>query len=65
MTAIELMPVHQLIHDARLVEAGLRNYWGYNSIGFFAPHDRCRARASARCRSSSRWSAPCIGRASK
>jgi glycogen operon protein len=39
ITAIELMPVHQFIHDAHLVERGLRNYWGYNSIGFFAPHN--------------------------
>ncbi len=44
VTAIELMPVHQIIHDARLVEAGLRNYWGYNSIGFFAPHDEYASR---------------------
>lgn len=39
ITAVELMPVHQLVHDAHLVERGLRNYWGYNSIGYFAPHD--------------------------
>jgi glycogen operon protein len=39
VTAIELMPVHQFVHDQHLVERGLRNYWGYNSIGFFAPHD--------------------------
>ncbi|MGB6058219.1 MAG: glycogen debranching protein GlgX [Microthrixaceae bacterium] len=39
ITAIELMPVHHFVHDRRLVEAGLSNYWGYNSIGFFAPHD--------------------------
>ncbi|MCB1256228.1 MAG: glycogen debranching protein GlgX [Microthrixaceae bacterium] len=39
VTAIELMPVHQFIHDRRLIEAGLSNYWGYNSIGFFAPHN--------------------------
>ena len=38
ITAVELMPVHQFVHDRRLVQAGLRNYWGYNSIGFFAPH---------------------------
>ncbi len=38
VTAVELMPVHQFIHDARLVERGLRNYWGYNSICFLAPH---------------------------
>jgi isoamylase len=39
ITAVELLPVHQFIHDAHLVERGLRNYWGYNSIGFLAPHN--------------------------
>jgi isoamylase len=39
VTAIELMPVHQFLHDATLIEKGLRNYWGYNTIGFFAPHN--------------------------
>ena len=39
VTAVELQPVHQFVHDAHLVERGLRNYWGYNTIGFFAPHD--------------------------
>ena len=39
VTAVELLPVHQFVHDAHLVERGLRNYWGYNSIGFFAPHN--------------------------
>jgi glycogen operon protein len=38
VTAIELMPIHQFVHDERLVRLGLRNYWGYNSIGYFAPH---------------------------
>lgn len=38
VTAIELMPVHQFMHDSRLLEMGLRNYWGYNTFGFFAPH---------------------------
>jgi isoamylase len=38
-TAIELMPVHQFVHDSHLVERGQRNYWGYNTIGFFAPHN--------------------------
>jgi glycogen operon protein len=37
ITAVELMPVHQFIRDRRLVEQGLTNYWGYNSIAFFAP----------------------------
>jgi isoamylase len=39
VTAVELMPVHQFVHDSHLVERGLRNYWGYNTISFFAPHN--------------------------
>jgi len=39
VTAIELMPVHQFVQDSTLAEKGLRNYWGYNTIGFFAPHN--------------------------
>ncbi|MBW6439991.1 glycogen debranching protein GlgX [Actinoplanes hulinensis] len=39
VTAVELMPVHQFVHDSGLVERGLTNYWGYNTIGFFAPHN--------------------------
>ena len=39
ITAVELMPVHQFIHDDRLVRQGLKNYWGYNSIGYLAPHN--------------------------
>jgi glycogen operon protein len=39
ITAVELMPVHQFIHDKHLVDQGLRNYWGYNSIGYFAPDE--------------------------
>ena len=38
VTAVELMPVHTFIDDRHLVQKGLRNYWGYNSIGYFAPH---------------------------
>ncbi len=38
VTAIELMPVHQFLQDDRLRELGLRNYWGYNTFGFLAPH---------------------------
>jgi isoamylase len=38
VNAIELMPVHQFLTDKVLEERGLRNYWGYNTIGFFAPH---------------------------
>lgn len=40
ITAIELMPIHTFINDHYLVERGLSNYWGYNSIGFFAPDNR-------------------------
>ncbi|MFN8194103.1 MAG: glycogen debranching protein GlgX [Nocardioidaceae bacterium] len=38
VTAIELMPVHEFVHDAHLEDRGLSNYWGYNTLGFFAPH---------------------------
>ncbi|WP_181958337.1 glycogen debranching protein GlgX [Nonomuraea deserti] len=40
VTALELMPVHQFVTDHILEQRGLSNYWGYNSIGFFAPHNR-------------------------
>jgi isoamylase len=43
ITAVELMPVHVFVDDRHLVEKGLRNYWGYNSIGFFAPDIRYAA----------------------
>ena len=39
ITAVELLPIHQFTHEPALVERGLINYWGYNSIGFFAPHN--------------------------
>ena len=38
VTSVELMPVHQFLQDDRLRDLGLRNYWGYNTFGFFAPH---------------------------
>ncbi|NEC76093.1 glycogen debranching protein GlgX [Streptomyces rochei] len=38
VTAVELLPVHQFAHESHLLERGLRNYWGYNSVGYFAPH---------------------------
>ncbi len=38
VTAVELLPVHEHVDDARLRALGLTNYWGYSSIGFFAPH---------------------------
>ena len=39
VTAVELMPIHQFVHDHHLLQRGLRNFWGYNTIGFFAPHN--------------------------
>lgn len=47
VTAIELMPVHQFLHDHGLTENGLRNYWGYNTIAYFAPHDEYASRTDA------------------
>jgi len=38
ITAIELMPMHYFLDDRHLIDRGLRNYWGYNTLGFFAPH---------------------------
>ncbi|MFL0026454.1 glycogen debranching protein GlgX [Streptomyces sp. NBUL23] len=38
VTAVELLPVHQFAHEDHLLRRGLRNHWGYNSIGYFAPH---------------------------
>ncbi|HET7355454.1 MAG TPA: glycogen debranching protein GlgX [Nocardioidaceae bacterium] len=39
VTALELMPVHQFVQDTSLTDRGLSNYWGYNTIGFLAPHN--------------------------
>jgi glycogen operon protein len=38
ITALELLPIHAFVHDGFLLDRGLRNYWGYNTIGYFAPH---------------------------
>jgi isoamylase len=43
VTAIELMPIHAFVDDKTLLDKGLRNYWGYNTIGFFAPEVRYRS----------------------
>jgi len=43
ITTVELMPVHAYVDDRNLVQAGLRNYWGYNTIGYFAPDSRYSA----------------------
>jgi isoamylase len=47
VTAVELMPVHFFLNDRHLVEKGLRNFWGYNSIGYFAPHQDYAASAQS------------------
>ncbi|TQL04299.1 glycogen debranching protein GlgX [Cellulomonas sp. SLBN-39] len=47
VTAVELMPVHQFVNDPSLQERGLSNYWGYNTIGFFAPHNAYAATADS------------------
>ncbi|MDP9192191.1 MAG: glycogen debranching protein GlgX [Acidobacteriota bacterium] len=43
VTAVELLPVHQFIHSKHLLDRGLRNYWGYDSIAYFAPHNEYAA----------------------
>jgi isoamylase len=43
VTAVQLLPIHSFVDEKRLVQHGLRNYWGYNSIGFFAPELRYSA----------------------
>ena len=48
VTAVELMPAHQFVDDQYLVDRGLRNYWGYNSIGYFAPHNGYASRPGQR-----------------
>ncbi|MGE0876992.1 MAG: glycogen debranching protein GlgX, partial [Burkholderiales bacterium] len=48
ITTVELMPVHAFIDDRRLVERGMRNYWGYNTLGFFAPEPRYSASGSSK-----------------
>ncbi len=61
ITAVELLPIHAAVDERHLVENGLANYWGYNTIGFFAPDPRLlsaeigfrvqdNGQASARCR---------------
>ncbi|MFX5756463.1 hypothetical protein ABTE27_21180, partial [Acinetobacter baumannii] len=38
VTSVELLPIHGFVDDKHLLENGMSNYWGYNSIAFFAPH---------------------------
>ncbi|MET0329844.1 MAG: glycogen debranching protein GlgX [Dyella sp.] len=46
VTAVELMPIHAFVDDKYLLDMGLRNYWGYNTLGFFAPQPRYMARST-------------------
>ncbi|MBX5483053.1 MAG: glycogen debranching protein GlgX [Myxococcaceae bacterium] len=46
VTAVELLPIHEAVDDGFLVERGLRNYWGYNTLGYFAPDQRFSSRGS-------------------
>ncbi len=59
VTAVELMPVHSFVNDKHLVDKGLKNYWGYNSIGFFAPDIRYLGDGRSDRSSSRRWSRGC------
>ena len=67
VTAIELMPVHQFVQDPHLLEKGLANYWGYNTIGFFAPHNAYSAagQRGQQVQEFKRWSRPCTRRTSR
>ena len=62
------MPVHQFVQDCTLLDKGLRNYWGYNTIGFFAPHNEYAAAGAARPAGAGvqgRWCARCTPPASR
>ena len=70
VTTVELLPVHQNVPESFLLGRGLTNYWGYNTIGFFAPHNGYSAavragQPAARSPSSRRWWTRCTGPASK
>ncbi len=65
VTAVELLPVHHNVPEAFLVERGLTNYWGYNTIGFFAPQANYSAAVradspAARSLNSAEWSTRCM-----
>ncbi len=68
VTAVELLPVQEPLDDRHLVERGLVNYWGYNTLGFFAPAGTLRfgrTRPATWCASSRPWSATCTRPASR
>ncbi|MBA3393074.1 MAG: glycogen debranching protein GlgX [Deltaproteobacteria bacterium] len=47
ITAVELLPIHSFLHDGFLLDKGLRNYWGYHTVGYFAPHAEYASTRSA------------------
>ena len=59
--------MHQFVHDDTLQQKGLRNYWGYNTIGFFAPHNEYASDTAAgqQVQEFKRWSGRCTRRASR
>ena len=67
VTAVELLPIHHIADESFLAERGLTNYWGYSTIGFFAPHSGYAATGirARRCASSRAWSRPSTARASR
>ena len=65
VTAVELLPIHSFLNDSYLLDKGLRNYWGYNTIGFFAPDPRYAADRLRTLPSSRRWSPVCTTPASR
>ena len=67
VTAVELLPIHQIVRRGFLVDRGLTNYWGYSSIGYLAPHAPTPrpATAASRCASSRAWSRRCTAPGSR
>ena len=67
ITAIELMPVHHFANDSTLIDKGLSNYWGYNTIGFFAPDSKYASNITpgGQVQESRRWCARCTRQASR
>ncbi len=67
VTAVELLPMHQFVTEPAVTRRGLTNYWGYNTIGYFAPHAAyalAPARRAGRA-SSRRWCGRCTPPASR
>ena len=67
MTAVELLPVHHFVSEPHLLRRGLTNYWGYNTLGYFAPHAAYSSAGSGggQVPSSRRWSRSCTPPASR